>query len=181
MKKDLLTKEDIARELSPAEPLSDRSVQRYIQLAGVEPAVKGSGRGKVAKFKREDVEKIKTAYKVAAETRAQTSTALTTTKPATLQRVALVEELIAANTEGFRTLQAALDTCPVWLTRTEAIERTGLPSTWFDAAVKSGDGALPHKGRGRARRFHRDDVRLLAERVRDSEYLGKLLGKTTKA
>jgi hypothetical protein len=177
MKKDLLTKEDIARELSPSDPLSDRSVQRYIQLAGVEPAVKGSGRGKVAKFQRADVEKIKTAYKVAAETRTQTSTALTPTKPATLQPVALVGELITANVEGFRLLQAALDTCPVWLTRTEAIERTGLPSTWFDAAVKSDDGALPHIGEGRARRFHRDDVRLLAERVRDRKYLDKLLGK----
>jgi hypothetical protein len=38
------------RLLSPRGPLSERSVQRYIQLAGVEPAVKGSGRGRVELF-----------------------------------------------------------------------------------------------------------------------------------
>ena len=44
-KPELLTKDDIARELSNGDaPLSIRSVERYIQLAGVEPAVKGSGR-----------------------------------------------------------------------------------------------------------------------------------------
>ena len=75
-KAELLTKDSIARELSGGdEPLSIRSVERYIQLAGVEPAVKGSGRGKQAKFSRADVEKIKTAYKTAAERREQQSTA----------------------------------------------------------------------------------------------------------
>ncbi len=183
MKKDLLTKDDIARELSPSDPLSDRSVQSYIQRAEVTPAEKGSGRGKVAKFRREDVEKIKAAYKVAAENRAQPSTALTATKPAMLQSVALVGDLINANVEGFRMLQAALDSCPVWLTRTEAIEHIGVPAAWFDAAVGATDNGnkLPHVGEGRGRRFHREDVRAFAERIRDSEYLGKLLTKTMKA
>jgi hypothetical protein len=172
-KAELLTKDDIARELSEGdEPLSIRSVERYIQLAEVQPAVKGSGRGKQAKFNRADVEKIKTAYKAAAEKREQQSTALATTKPATPASVALVAELLSSNTEGFQRLQSALDTWPVWLTRVDALERTGLPVTWFDAGVRRGE--LPHVGEGRARRFHRDDVRNFAEKVRDRKYLGTL-------
>ncbi len=194
MKKGLLTKEEIARVLSPAEPLSTRSVERYIQLAGVTPAVKGSGRGKQAKFRREDVEKIKTAYGAAAERREQQkeSTALATTKPAALQPVAVVAELIGGNLTA---LSAALDTWPVWLTKAEALERTGLPATWFDAGVRAsrqkGEGeekelpphgeGLPYHGKGRGRRFHRDDLRAFAERIRDGKYLDNLLGKSTKS
>jgi len=173
-KPELLTKNDISRELSEGgdEPLSIRSVERYIQLAEVHPAVKGSGRGKQAKFNRADVEKIKTAYKAAAEKREQQSTALATTKPATPASVALVGELLSSNTEGFQRLQSALDTWPVWLTRVDALERTGLPVTWFDAGVRR--GKMPHVGEGRGRRFHRDDVRQFAEKVRDRKYLGGL-------
>src|SRR5215207_6429278 len=132
----LLTKPQIASELGgTGEPLSIRSVERYIQLANVRPVVKGSGRGKQAQFSRADVDKIKEAYHAAAEQREQRSTALTTTKPAAPAPVAVVAELIARNAEGFQTLSAALDSWPVWLTRAEALNRTGLPSTWFDAAV----------------------------------------------
>jgi excisionase family DNA binding protein len=95
-KQTLLTKEDIARELSENEPLSIRSVERYINLARVVPAVKGSGRGKQAKFRREDVDKVVAAYKAAAEKRENQSTALTTTKPAALSRVAFVAEIVEA-------------------------------------------------------------------------------------
>jgi hypothetical protein len=180
MKTDLLTKDDIARELSPPpdEPLSTRSVERYIQLAGITPAVKGSGRGKQAKFRRADVDKIKAAYTAAQEQRKE-STALTTTKPAAISNVALVEELTNKQAEGFQSLRAALDVWPVWLTRAEALERTGLPPTWFDAGARS--GTLPHSGTGRARRFHRDDVRTFAERVRDKEYLLGILGESPQS
>jgi hypothetical protein len=173
-KAELLTKDSIARELSGGdEPLSIRSVERYIQLAGVEPAVKGSGRGKQAKFRRADVEKIKIAYRQAAERREQ-STALTTTKPATLAPAALVGELLSSSAEGFQRLSTALDTWPVWLTKVDALERTGLPVTWFDAGVRRGE--LPHVGEGRGRRFHREDVRIFAEKVRDRKYLATLFG-----
>ncbi len=176
MKKDLLTKDEIARELSPDEPLSTRSVERYIQLAEVTPAVKGSGRGKLAKFKRDDVERIKTAYHAAAERREQQkeSTALTTTKPAA---VMVVADLFERQERGFDSLRAAVDTWPMWLTRAEALERTGMPATWFDAGVNSGEKEreLPHVGEGRGRRFHRDELRAFAERVRDGKYLSGLL------
>jgi hypothetical protein len=172
-KPDLLTKDEIARELSPDAPLSERSVQRYIALAEVKPAVKGSGRGHVAKFARADVEKIKSAYTAAAEQREVQSTALTTTKPASLSSVALVRDLLDSNQEGFRQLQSALDTWPVWLTRVDALERTGLPASWFDAGVSKKE--LPHVGEGRGRRFHRDELRAFAERVRGAEYLTELL------
>jgi hypothetical protein len=178
-KNDLLTKDDIARELSPDAPLHERSVQRYIQLAGVEPAIKGSGRGKQAKFARADVEKIKTAYQTAAENRHTPSHALTTTKPDTLQPVAVVAELMTSNAENFQRLSSALDTWSMWLTRAEVIERTGLPASWIDAAIRKDKESkeqvrLPFVGNGRARRFHRDDVRAFAERVRDRKYLTAL-------
>ncbi|MBA3765389.1 MAG: hypothetical protein H0W99_00090 [Acidobacteria bacterium] len=72
----MLTKEEIGRELSPDDPLSVRSVERYINIAGVKPAVKGGGAGRVAKFLRSDVEKIKAAYKAAAEVRDKQTQAL---------------------------------------------------------------------------------------------------------
>ncbi len=180
MKAQLLTKEDIARELSdPDDLLSIRSVERYINLAGIKPAVKGSGRGKQAKFRRADIEKIKAAKlaakRAAAEQKTKQSTALTTTKPAALAPVALVAELISSNAESFQTLRAALDTWPVWLTRSEAIERTGLPGAWFDVGVSKGE--LAAVGNGRGRRYHREDVRAFAERVRDVNYLNQLLAK----
>jgi excisionase family DNA binding protein len=93
-KQNLLTKEDIARELSPNESFSIRSVERYLKLAKVKAEVKGSGRGRQAKFKREDVDKVVAAYKVAAQKRENQSTALTTTKPAALSRVAVVAEIL---------------------------------------------------------------------------------------
>jgi hypothetical protein len=178
-KPELLTKEEIAVEMSDgSEPLSIRSVERYIQIAGVEPAVKGSGRGKLARYARADVERIKSAYREAAERREQQKpdTALTTTKPAALAPVALVGELLAGQTRGFESLQAALDTWPIWLTRREALERSGLPAAWFDRGVRA--GKLPTVGSGRGRRFHRDDVRAYARSVRDGDYLKELLGKT---
>ena len=174
-KPELMTKDEIARELAPDAPLSDRSVQRYIAIAGVKPAVRGSGRGHVAKFKREDVEKIKRAYKRAAEHREGQSTALTTTKPVSRSPVAFVADLVASNVEGFHALRDALDTWPVWLTKAEALERTGLPGSWLDAGIRSGE--LSHTGEGRGRRFHRDDVRAFDARIKDKDYLAGLLKK----
>jgi hypothetical protein len=176
---DLLTKEEIAAMLNEAEPLSVRSVERYIELAKVTPAVKGKGRGSHSKFTREDAEKIRAAYQAAAEGRDKQSQALTTTKPASLQSVAL-SHLIDSQSEGFKSLSDALDSWPTWLTKAQALERTGLPVTWFDAGVKKGAEGLPHVGEGRARRFHRDDVRAFAERVRGAEYLKDLLSKKAR-
>jgi hypothetical protein len=179
MKTKLLTKEEIARELSGTdETLSIRSVERYINHAGVKPEVKGIGRGKQSQYSRADVDKIKEAYRTAAENREQQTSALTTTKPASLAPVALVAELLTRNLEGFESLSAALDTCPVWLTRTEALEHTGLPATWFDAAVTA--KALQYVGQGRGRRYHRADVRALAERMKDNDFFASLLKPKAK-
>jgi hypothetical protein len=175
---ELLTKEDIARELAGEgqEPLSIRSVERYISLAGVAPAVKGSGRGKQARYARADVDKIVAAYTAAAEARTGGGTSLTTTRPSGVQRGLGVGELLASNREGFEALRAALDQWPVWLTRAEALERSGLPAGWFAAGARVGD--LPHVGEGRGRRFHRDEVRAFAERARDGEYIASLLRRS---
>jgi hypothetical protein len=172
---ELLTKIEIARELSPDEPLTVRSVERYIQLANVAPVVKGSGRGKQAKFSRADVEKIKAAYHAATDLRNNQSTALTAPRAAMMQPAALVAQLIESNASQFQSLQAALDTWPVWMNRSDAITRSGLPAAWLDAGARSGE--LAHVGEGRGRRFHRDDVREFAARVRDAKFLKKLLKK----
>lgn len=170
---ELLTKEEIARELvdDGQEPLSIRSVERYINLAGVSPAVKGSGRGKQAKFSRDDVVKIKAAYKAAAETRGGGGTSLTRAAAGGVQRAAAVAEL-ERNTEALTGLRAALDPWPVWMTKAQALRRSGLPASWFNSGARSGE--LPHVGEGRGRRFHRDEVRAFAERVRESSYVAGL-------
>jgi hypothetical protein len=182
-KQTLLTKEDIARELSENEPLSIRSVERYINLARVVPAVKGSGRGKQAKFRREDVDKVVAAYKAAAEKRENKSTtAITTTKPAALSPVAVITELMSNNLVVVQSLTQSLaeslDSCPIWLTREQALERTGLPRTWLDAAIASKE--LQHVGDGRGRRYHRADVRAFAGRVQDRNFLSSILNRSKK-
>jgi hypothetical protein len=58
----------------------------------------------------------------------------------------------------------ALDSRPVWLTKVQAVEASGLPVTWIERAVK--EGRLNHIGAGRAWRVHRDDVLALAESFR---------------
>jgi hypothetical protein len=168
--KSLMTKEEIGRYLSPKEPLSERSVQRYIALAneqlpeGEQIRAESHGRGgagNVAKYRREDVEKIKAAYVAATEKREQGSAALAVRQPDTLAPVALAAQIAESSREAFRALSAALDVWPVWMTRAEAIERTGLPASWFDEGARA--GKLAHIGEGRGRRFHRDDVRAFAE------------------
>jgi hypothetical protein len=171
---DLLTKDDIARELNPAEPLSIRSVERYIQLAGVEPTEKGKGRGSHSKYSRRDVDKIVTAYRKAQaeQQAAKTSQALTTTKPASVERVALVGELMSSQAEGFKALSSTLDPWPVWLTKQQAVDLAGIPAAYFDRGVRAGE--LPHIGAGTGRRYHRDDVRRFAERMREPGYIDGL-------
>jgi hypothetical protein len=159
---DLLTKEDIARELNPERPLTVRSVERYIRLAKVKPAEAGGGKKNKAKYSREDADKIIRAYRTAQATQQQErqqrpeSRALTTTKPAS---VALVGEMARSQIEAFE----RLDPWPEWLTRAEALERSGVPPSFFDRA------RVPHIGHGRAVRYHRDDVRELSRRLRQEQ------------
>lgn len=185
---DLLTKDDISRELNPAEPLSIRSVERYIELAAVEPTVKGKGRGSLSKYSRADVAKIVTAYRTAQEQQqqrrdGQASQALATTKPASVERAALAGEILTSQREGFETLAERIDSWPVWMSRDEAIARAGIPPSYFEAATRQRKGrdapepAVPHIGHGKARRFHRDDVRAFAERMREPGFIDKLTGK----
>jgi excisionase family DNA binding protein len=142
MKDELLTKEDIARELSDSDDLlSIRSVERYINLANIKPAVKGSGRGKQAKFRRADVEKIKAAKLAAAEQREQQSTALTTTKPANVQLVAVVAQLAeAAKTIGqTQKSQPRADVgSKIMLTLADAAELSSLSKDYLREAIKAG-------------------------------------------
>jgi hypothetical protein len=169
---DLLTKEDIARELNPEEPLSIRSVERYIELAGVMPTVKGKGRGSLSKYSREDADKIVTAYHAAQAEQQNRSQAVATRKPDALERVAFVGELMNRQDEGFKALSSALDPWPVWISRKDAIELSGVPAAYFNAGVKAGE--LPHVGRGTGRRYHRDDVRRFADRMREPGYIDGL-------
>jgi hypothetical protein len=113
------------------------------------------------------------AYKAAAEARAG-GTSLQTTRPGGVQRAAAVAEL-ERNTEALLNLRATLDPWPVWMTKAQALRRSGLPASWFNSGARSGD--LPHVGEGRGRRFHRDEVRAFSERVRDSSYLAGLLAR----
>ena len=159
MKNDLLTKEEIAAELSPPpdEPLSIRSVERYIHLAGVVPVVKGSGRGKQAKFRREDVDKITSAYRAASERRENQSTALTTTKHATDFRVARVAEIVMAVDELRAKVQPQADVgAKIMLTLADAAALSSLSENHLREAIK----AKKLKGRiiGRGYKIKRVDL-----------------------
>jgi len=180
MTDELLTKEEIGRELNPDEPLSVRSVERYIQLAEVEPTVKGKGRGQLSRYARADVEKIAEAYRRAkAEQQAarEGSHALTTTRGTSIERAGLVGGLLDAQNEGLRALSSVLDPWPPWLTTKAALELSGLPHSWLYAGLRKGE--LPSHGTPHTRRIHRDDLRAFIERTREPEFVAELLKKTT--
>jgi len=161
MKKDLLTKEEIGVALSPppAEPLSIRSVERYIKQAQVQPAVRGSGRGKQAMFRREDVEKMAAAYRAAAEQRKDQSTALTTTKLANVQLVAFVAELAEA-VKSIRQTQKSQPQANVgekmMLSPGEAAAVAGLSENFIRSKMKA--GKLKAKIYGRGYKIKRSDL-----------------------
>lgn len=181
MTDELLTKEDIGRELNPDEPLSVRSVERYIEIAGVTPAVKGKGRGNLSKYGRADVDKIVAAYRAAQDEQKRAreggqSQALAPSRSAALERLA-VGELTSAQAEGFRSLSERLDPWPPWLTTKAALELSGLPHSWLYAGLRK--GLLAASGTKYTRRIHRDELRAFIERTREGEFVSELLEKTT--
>lgn len=178
MSEELLTKEQIGQELNPSDPLGVRSVERYIALAGVEPAIKGKGRGHQSKFARADVEKIVTAYREAQERQQQPSQAIARAPSAGLQ-LAAAAEWTSAQAEGFRALSSTLDPWPVWMSKAQAVELSGVPASYFDAGVRAGE--LPHVGGGTGRRYHREDVRAFAEKMREPGFIEGLRKSTTRA
>jgi excisionase family DNA binding protein len=165
MKKDLLTKEDIGQLLSPHDPLSVRSVERYISLANVKPAVRGSGRGKLAKFNREDAEKIQAAYVAASQARDQQSTALTTTKPANVALGArgaqqTLADALTAIAAPVRLAEKLLLSIP------EAAMLSGVSADKLRSAVKSGKlKAIKSVGRGLGK-IHRDELEKYAKSLK---------------
>jgi hypothetical protein len=178
----LLTKEQIGRELNPDDPLGVRSVERYIALAGVEPAVKGKGRGHQSKYSRADVAKIVEAYRTAQERQQQPGQALARTTPGGLDRAAALVEMMSEQAEGFarvvesnERLREVADSWPVWMSKAQATERAGIPASYFDAGVRAGE--LPHIGGGTGRRYHREDVRAFAARMREPGFIEGLLKK----
>lgn len=84
-----------------------------------------------------------------------------------------LQSLVESQSRGFAELRAASDTWPVWLTRRQALDLTGLAPSWLAAGVRKGE--LPYTGTRHTRRFHRDDLRAFAERVKDADYLARLL------
>jgi hypothetical protein len=89
-----------------------------------------------------------------------------------------LQKLFEGQTRGFEELRAVSDSWPVWLMRKQALEVTGLAPSWLAAGVRRGE--LPYTGTPHTRRFHRDDLRAFAERVKDAEYLARLLDKALK-
>jgi hypothetical protein len=89
-----------------------------------------------------------------------------------------LQELFERQNSSLSELRAVSDSWPVWMRRKQALELTGLAPSWFDAGVRT--GALPYTGTRYTRRFHRDDLRAFAERVRDAAFLARLLAKQKK-
>lgn len=77
------------------------------------------------------------------------------------------QDFAAMIAEAMRPVMAQarpVDTRPLWLTKAEAVEVSGLPARRIAEAVKV--GSVAHIGRGSGWRVHRDDVLKLAESLR---------------
>jgi excisionase family DNA binding protein len=162
MTDDLLTKEQIARELAPkdAKPLSVRSVERYINLAEVSPAELGSGRGNQSKFRRVDVEKIKAAYKIATTKREKKTTSLAIVKPATRTHDALLDlrlqQGISTLNQNGKERPLAHISVKLMLTVAEAAALSNLSEDFLMKAIKA--GKLIGKVIGRSYKIKRPDL-----------------------
>ena len=152
-----MTKEEVAQALG----CSTRQVEKYAheKRLGVVEYVRGK-RGRQARYKPEEVERLKGELQRAESEVIGHSPApvglsrQSSTTPAGLERFA---ELIAER------LRPA-DPRPLWLTRAQAAEVSGLPLRWIDRAVKAGQ--LRPIGHGHGWRVHRDDGLRLAESLK---------------
>lgn len=122
--------------------------------------------GKVADYAPEAVERLKAELESVDTQLVQAPNTRATGLVVASQSAALVA-LVEA-------LRGSVDSSPVWLTREQALEASGVPVSWFDVAVRA--GKLPHIGEGRGRRYHREDVRRYAESLRADGMKGELPG-----
>jgi excisionase family DNA binding protein len=136
-KDELLTKGQIAAELSdnPKEPLSIRSVERYIRIANIRPAVRGTGRGHQSKYSRADVDNIVTAYRKSQEVREAGSQTLTTTRPTTgfVEQLALEQLLLAIKSPVVQQVPIA---AKLILSLKEASALSGISRDYLVEAIK---------------------------------------------
>lgn len=155
-----MTKDDVAKALE----CSTRQVEKYAgegRLGQVE-YVKGK-RGKQASYKPEEVERLKAELE---RERAEVighgpaPSQLAPRAPSGLTQAAALERFAELVAERLR----PADTRPLWLTKAQAVEVSGLPARRITEAVRS--KALAHIGRGHGWRVHRDDVLSLAESFR---------------
>ncbi len=155
-----MNKEEVAKALE----CSTRQVEKYAHenRLGVVEYVKGK-RGRQASYKPEEVERLKGELERERSEvigQAPAPSALSPRPPASLAQPGALErfaEMIAASVRP-------ADTRPVWLTKAQAVEVSGLPARWIDRAVKN--ERLKPIGHGHGWRVHRDDVLALAESLR---------------
>jgi excisionase family DNA binding protein len=166
-KDELLTKEQIAAELSdnPQEPLSIRSVERYIQIANIRPTVRGTGRGHQSKYSRADVDKLIIAYRKSQEARETgRSQALTTTKPtAGFVEQLVLEQLSLAIKSANATPQVSLEV-KIFLTLKEAAALSGLSHDYLLRAIKDKKLKARLNELGRGYRIKRTDLEVFANK-----------------
>lgn len=155
---------------------STRSVERYVSEGKLHPVEQtAGGRGKTVSFKTADVLALKTEMERRAETNAlqrqEGREALTTTKGDRGSAVAVVASLLEQHMAMTERLGAKLDEAlsrhdprPLWLTREQALEISGLPASVLQQGIR--DGRLSPLGRGRAWRLSRDELLLFSGSLR---------------
>jgi hypothetical protein len=170
--KETFTKQEAAEECGTTK----RTIERRLKPAGSRPGKHGKetlyARADVFRLREElGYRKPETAitpdsYDTEPETSPDTTRDAQALQPAHLLTV--IEQIVTRQREAYEQViekQSATaeraDPWPEWLTRAEALERSGIPPTYFRE--------VPHIGRGRAVRYHRDDVRALSRRLREEQ------------
>jgi hypothetical protein len=156
------------REAMQETGASAKTIERRLQPVGTQPGK----HGKESLYARSDVFRLRDELgyrKPAGEPLTPDSYDTGGDSPDTALAPAGVLRIFEQIVLRQRESAASLDPWPVWMTKAKAVELSGIPASYFDRGVKAGE--LPHVGRGTGRRYHRDDVRRFAEKMRKPGFI----------
>jgi len=161
------------KEVAEALGCSTRQVEKHVSTGrlGVKEYRRGK-HGREAVYDPEQVERLRVELEAEQAQVIGTPGALEKVKPPALsglpgEQAGRALELLAEIRDALGARQlppAPLDTRPLWLTKAQAVEVTGLPARRIAEAVKA--QRVAHIGRGSGWRCCRDDVLKLAEGLR---------------
>jgi hypothetical protein len=172
-----ISKEDAARILGLSERTLERNAAKYQQEYGIRIEYEQGRTKRVPVFDEAQIRDLSHRLK----------TPLTTGQllPAEVPRTEMATQSDNGGAglsllSALASLASSSDTRPVWMTRAQALEASGLPPTWFDLLVRralDGHKLLPSYGHGQAWRVRRDDVLALARHDELPELIARLRAK----